>query len=266
MTRKLINTIVYSIKKIFHFINGIRLLWKFRLFWKYCLRHMPSKVWISAFSILLKIKRNIAETRYDHRNHVEPNKGIYEVDCSGFVNHVLDIVHPKALLEVQEFSQNLQDYPKPKEENQPWPLHYMLFLQSKDSQKPKRHWKSIENALELKPGDIIAYAARNVEIQKKLSPAMGTIQKDYCSERGQHVMIVSGPIQPETGWVWVPVFDSTKIPHGPKDMRGKEGGIGNGMIGLELDPKKAPIHLKWSDASRSVLNRNIRMGRVHESE
>lgn len=258
MTRKLLNTIVQGIKTILNI---------FRLLWIYWLRHKPSKVWVAAFAILLKINKKLAVTRYDHGNRVELDKGSYAVDCSGFVNHVLDQVHPKALQEVQAFSNDLQDYPKPKEASQPWPLHYMLFLQSKEPNTAKRHWKSIENALELKPGDIIAYASSDVSIQKKLSPQMGTIQKDFCSERGQHMMIVSGPIriEKEVPWIWVPIFDSTKIPHGREDKRGNNGGIGTGVIGLELDAKKAPQRLKWYDTSKYPLKRNIRMGTVIEN-
>jgi len=203
-----------------------------------------------AKEIVVGIKRKTLTTRYSHDNRVDVHQGFYEVDCTGFVNHILisqKLV--KALREVQDFIETERIVPKPKD-GLPWPLHYTVFF---DSEKPKKNWFPFTNAYMLEPGDVIAYTSNDT----RANPS---------SEDGQHIMIVAGRYIPiPKSRIWVPIFDSTRKPHGHEDKRGREGGIGVAIIELELNLKGKPGRLKWYPGSKFSLNRNITMARVIDS-
>lgn len=200
----------------------------------------------SAKQIIKDISLKRSSTKYSHSNRVDPARGSYEVDCTGFVNHILFTQNLIAQLdEIQNFIDTQDNIKKPIFHD-PWPSHYVLFLSSIG---PKQFWIRIDNAKNLMPGDLIVYSSN---------------KKDLSSEYGQHIMIVSESIKPgrQSSHIWVPIFDSTKIPHGKKDKRTKDGGIGQGTIGLQLDDLGSPTSLEWSPESKSKLTRNIKMIRV----
>jgi hypothetical protein len=42
----------------------------------------------------LRILENTQQTRYQHDIYIDEGTGIYDVDCSGFVSYILELVAP----------------------------------------------------------------------------------------------------------------------------------------------------------------------------
>lgn len=209
--------------------------------------HQKSKILIGAQNIILGIKTKKFSSLYSHSNIIDPYKGLYEVDCSGFVNNILkEQKLLNALFEIQNFINSQENIPHPIYLD-PWPLHYVLFI---SSQTPKKYWQTIWDVKLLQPGDIIAYYSAS--------------NKNLSSEHGQHVMIVSDAIKcaPDSSCIWVPIFDSTKKPHGSSDIRENGNGIGQGTIGLEINEHGTPTELLWHPESKYKLKCKIAMARI----
>ena len=63
----------------------------------------------------------------------------------------------------------------------------------------------------------------------------------------------------------VPIIDSTSTGHGPADVRKKGGatGVGQGLIGLQLDSNGSPVAYRWSGGrSPKAQTTTIRVGRL----
>lgn len=220
-------------------------------------RFKESKLLKGARALIEAVKSKKLSTRYSHDNIVDVERGSYAVDCTGFLSTVL--ISEKlqnALQEIKEFIEKTENIPKPKMALQPYPLHYVLFLQSNHS---KKYWQSVHDARLLEPGDIVAYTPMN--------------HNNSTSDVGQHVMIVSEKIKSSShqSWISVPIFDSTQKLHGKGDLRGERdltgknlGGIGQAEIMLEIDTMGKPSQIKWYPESQRPMRRNITMARVIE--
>lgn len=151
----------------------------------------------------------------------------YNVNCSGFVNHVLvSEGNFNAVREIREYIFANNDRTCYRDTYYPRALTFVRFIKSKDE---KKYWKTIRNVNDIEPGDIIAYA-RNL---KKVTNS------------GQHMMIVSNSKKSEGKWLDVSVFDCTSG-HGSNDFRGSEGGLGEGIVGIEMNDDGTPKNIKWS--------------------
>lgn len=197
-----------------------------------------------AKQIIQNIKSGKISSSYSHSNKF-PN-----VNCSGLVNNLLVRQHLAApLQEVQDYIASQNNIQKPNFLD-PTPSDYVSFFSMIG---PLQHWRRVYAPKEeLQEGDIVAYTS--------------DVNMDLSSERGQHMMIVADKVKLDlnSSIVWVPIFDSTKIPHGESDLRNNGNGIGQGIIGLEIDAKGSPTRIQWSLESKSKLPRNIKMARVLE--
>lgn len=190
------------------------------------------------------------------------NNGTYSVDCSGFIGLVLSslsITDP--IKEVIDFIP--KDFVPNIKNNMPSPLHYSFFFKFKPI---KKYWDLIDDVYSLSPGDLILYTKHSIKYKNE----------EQNIEYGQHIMIVAGKakkasIAPNT--LWVPIFDSTKAPHGKTDQRAKNNtnGIGKGTIGLIINEYNNPIKLIWRDHSKDdkwqplgkgIYERDIIMARI----
>lgn len=223
--------------------------------------HLP-RLWWGAYKILTRLKSNNAKSRYSHCNILDADRGVYDLNCYGFVNRLLfseQLV--QSFKEVQDYINASKDIPAPKD-GQPCPLHYVSFIKSAAN---KKHWLPLREVCSVEPGDIIAYTIKPPNNHH--NPLMSSLSvlnsyKNIKPESGQHIMIVAGnilPMQEKQGF-WIPVFDSTQHRHGHFDIRGSEGGVGQGVIGLECNEHGAPDKIMWSTTGRS-LNRDIVMAR-----
>lgn len=210
------------------------------------------------------------KSNYDFsHNNLPSNNGTYSVDCSGFVSLVLN--HQNITNPIQEVINFIpKNFIPDIINNTPSPLHYSFFLKNKPH---KQYWDLIDNAYSLIPGDFIIYTKHSMEYQ---NVGQNNYNKQFNTEYGQHIMIVAGRSQKTAAdphILWVPIFDSTKIPHGQTDQRSKHNtnGIGEGTIGLVINEYNHPIKIIWKDQSKNhtwkpitkdFLKRDIKMARI----
>lgn len=163
---------------------------------------------------------------YDHTTFIDEASGTFKFDCSGFVGYALTRVLPTHFAAVKTFGGVTRPLAK----------HYEQFFASIAPKTVKSGWSRVSRAIDLKPGDVIAW----------LKPA------DLVSENTGHVMIVRGQptVNPKRAdEIIIPVTDSTASFHGPTDTRSPSGdGLGNGPIGVIVDSAGAPLRYRWTGA------------------
>jgi hypothetical protein len=119
----------------------------------------------------------------------------------------------------------------------PLAKHYELFFASIELGAKKSGWSRVPRAIDLEPGDVVAW----------LKPA------DLVSTNTGHVMIVRAkPAQnpKRADEVLVPITDSSASFHGSTDSRYPSGeGLGNGPIGLIVDGTGRAIRYRWTGGS-----------------
>jgi hypothetical protein len=175
------------------------------------------------------------ETDYQHKSHVDKAAGVFELDCSGFVDHLLKQSSP------QQFSQLPIEagHTRPRVES-----YYELFAGLE--QNPKPGWEAIRRFSDLRRGDIIAW-------KKELA----------ANETGDtgHVMIVAGPpTRRENSSYRVTVYDSTKTPHDNDTRAPGTDGIGRGDLFFYVNGQDAPVAFQFA-SQRKVHEAPIAMGR-----
>ena len=167
-------------------------------------------------------------TLYAHETKIDEATGHYELDCSGFVGYALARSRREAYDELRTATVK-----------RPLAKHFVEFFQHGEH----KAWKAIPRALDLAPGDVIAW----------LKPA------DVETKNTGHVMIVREPphVDPKhPDVVIVPIMDSTGVPHGNNDSRKatKATGIGTGEVLLIVDETGAPIGYRWSRGKKARIH------------
>lgn len=194
-------------------------------------------------SLLSEGKRQLAatkETLYQHKTDVDEDRGHFFYDCSGFISYAVKRVSPEAYSEIP-ISGRREKRPLAKD-------FYHLFVKVRSS--PSKHWKEIPHAIDLKPGDIIAW----------LRP------ENHRSTHTGHVMIVlSEPsVNPAlSNEILVKVIDSSHARHA-QDSRSKgKTGLGTGTIGIFVDAEGRPLKYRWRGGiSKRIEATSISFGRI----
>jgi deferrochelatase/peroxidase EfeB len=175
-------------------------------------------------------------THYQHKTHIDKTTGVFDVDCSGFVDHLLKQVAP------QQYDQLPIEpgHTRPRAE-----VYYQFFVEL--AQTPKAGWKAVSRFAELRRGDLIAW--------KKETAAQET------GDTG-HVMVVgAAPVRLGTTSYQLTVYDSTKSPH-DNDTRGPGAdGIGRGDLFFYVNAQDIPIAFQFS-SQRQMHDAPISMGRL----
>jgi hypothetical protein len=182
----------------------------------------------------------IHHTRYRFGGkRFDPAKGIYAVDCSGYVNNLLGLSNPNAFHEILNHQQITR----------PSSTDYYRFLGQIPYGKKSSHWYHVRAVSELKPGDILVYSSPG---RRKRLPG--------------HVMIVVDTPKPDrrgSGIYHVRVADSAHSGHSNDTRRPHTSGIGVGTLLLKAHPRtNAPIAFAWREDSRWKLGLNFAMGRM----
>jgi hypothetical protein len=191
--------------------------------------------------IVRDAERQLAARRsssYAHDTHVDEARGVFEYDCSGFVNYTLKAVAATPFTEVSELR------------TRPNARTYHDFFRA--TPKSSSHWRAVERATEIQRGDLIVW----------LEP------QDVDSTNTGHIVIaVATPaVDPAKTHLSVDVIDSARSGHGSTDTRAKgESGLGKGPIVLELDPTGKPRAFRWSPEKSSRPHEvSIAIGRIVE--
>lgn len=176
------------------------------------------------------------ETHYQHKTHIDKTAGVFDVDCSGFVDHLLKQVAP------QQYDQLPIEpgHTRPRAET-----YYQFFVDL--AQTPKPGWKAVSSFSELRRGDLIAW--------KKETAAQET------GDTG-HVMVVgAAPVRLANASYQLTVYDSTKSPHDNDTRATGADGIGRGDLFFYVNAQDAPIAFQFS-SKRQVHDAPISMGRL----
>jgi hypothetical protein len=180
----------------------------------------------------------VKETHYQHKTHIDKTAGVFDLDCSGFLDHLLKQVAPQqyAQLPIE------QGHTRPRAE-----VYYQFLVEL--AQTPKPGWAAVSRLGELRRGDLIAW--------KKETAAQET------GDTG-HVMVVgAAPVLLGNGSYRLTVYDSTKSPHDNDTRAPGTDGIGRGDLFFYVNAQDAPIAFQFS-SQRHVHDAPISMGRLSQ--
>jgi len=173
-------------------------------------------------------------SRYSHKTHVDRDRGVCEVDCSGFLVVLL-----------KETSQNHLRQIATHHKRQLAEDFYAAFS-AKNGEKPPG-WKPIKHLQNVKPGDVIAWL--------KQDPQPG--------DNTGHVMLVEQkPVAEGPRQFRVRVLDSTAHGHASDSRPEGISGIGVGTIWLEVDGDARPIGYRWKSPRGMLHQAPIAIGRA----
>lgn len=221
--------------------------WCFFIIIKTLIKHSyltPStKLLFFTRKILFYVNFGIAKTKYSKANLIDESFS-YNVNCSGFISHIIDSQFPKALKEVKDFIK-ATEMDNRKSNVIPFCLHYYRFLQS---YHPKQYWNVISKAKELSCGDMIIICEDDTKI----------------TSRGQHIMLIASEIKfTDNTWAACQVYDSVRYGHG-LDNRSPDGinGVGEGRIALRVDTTGEITEVKWGPSDAATTYSKFSIARV----
>jgi hypothetical protein len=179
---------------------------------------------------------DIRETHYQHKTYVVPAEGVYDMDCSGFVDYLLKRVAP------QQYA-NL-----PIETGHARPRAAMYFdLFHGLPENPAPGWKSIDRLADAQRGDIIAWSLE------------ASTQKP--GDTGHVVIVASPPVPANKREYRVEVYDSSGIHHDDDSRPKATSGIGKGVITFKVDERGIPVGFQFNSLAHFHLEL-IAIGRL----
>ncbi len=185
------------------------------------------------------VRKTIATLRYTAYKlggtRIDTSRGIYVVDCSMYVDHVLKTVYPQAYTNLTHWSGS----DKPTSDDY---YHYFTSL----SENSRSHWNTVDDVEQLRPGDILVFRYKN----------------KIGNERGGHVMIVMDKPVPRANAFLIRVADAASTGHSTDTRLPHASGIGIGTLLLKVDSKTyRPYAYAWKVGSRWEKNVNFAMAR-----
>ena len=154
-------------------------------------------------------------------NQFDLTKGIYIIDCSAYVDHLLKAAFPKAydslVSAMGSQTPNSKDY-------------YNFFVGL--NHNPNPYWSQVNNVDQLHPGDILVFT------------------KNRSSRASGHIMVVVSKPTPQADGYLIKVADSSPYKHS-KDTReaSKATGIGMGTLAIKAGPTGQPNAYAWKAGS-----------------
>ncbi len=166
----------------------------------------------------------------------DSSRGVYVVDCSNFVDNILQHVSPHAY-------NNLVNATGA---DTPTTLHYYEFFSELSADSSAGYWSKITDIEQLRAGDIIVFRNKN----------------SRGIQIGGHVMVVmEKPIRDDDVF-FVRVADSAPTRHSEDTRQLNESGIGIGTLLLKANPKTGhPSAYAWAQGSYWKKNVSFAMAR-----
>ncbi len=169
-------------------------------------------------------------------NRFDPQHGIYMLDCSSYVDHLLDKSSPQAYSTLAQWTGSY----KPNTSQ-----YYDFFSSLSASNNRPANWNKVEDSQKLQAGDILVFRYKNA----------------HGGATGGHVMLVMDKAVVNSNVIQVKVADSANTGHSG-DTRGEHSGIGIGTLLLRVNPLTGqPYAFAWRLNSPWNNRVNIAMGR-----
>ena len=181
---------------------------------------------------------NVVETHYTHKIHIDDAAGIYDCDCSGFVEHLLCRTVPDHLALLLELSTGNND-------KRPLAYDFYEFLHVQPTTEAARTngWLQITTLADAVPGDIVAWKLHG------------------SNEPGDtgHVFVVAEVPTPLTAeqdgnvHFAVKAYDSSSKEHfndSRSDGGSFKGGVGSGTLHIETDANGIPFRFRFGEATQ----------------
>jgi hypothetical protein len=192
---------------------------------------------------------NVLKTRYTHEIHIDDTAGIYDCDCSGFVEYLLSRTAPNHLTPLRDLSTDNDD-------ERPLAHDFYTFFSRLPTTESDgtNGWLQITTLGGTTRGDIVAWNLHD------------------SNEPGDtgHVFVVAEAPTPLIGGhdssvtFAVNVYDSSSKEHF-NDSRGDgddfKGGVGSGTLHIQVDAGGAPVRFRFSETS-SYHMAPIAIGRI----
>ena len=113
--------------------------------------HSKNQLLQEAESIL----NTMRATSYQHSTQISVEQGIFNFDCSGFIDYIVEKTDTNAYAEIQSFVKSSSFKP---ESSRPLAQHFVLFFDALiGGVVSSQSWTSIETLSQAKPGDILAW-------------------------------------------------------------------------------------------------------------
>jgi hypothetical protein len=183
-----------------------------------------------------RLLSDIRETHYQHKTHVVQSAGIYDMDCSGFVDFLLKRVAPAQYADLPVEA----GHTRPRAA-----MYFKLFNDLPAHQVPG--WRAIDRLSEARRGDIIAWAL--------------TASTQKPGDTGHVVIVAAPPVLTNKGEYKVVVYDSSGIQHDDDSRPKATSGIGKGVIGFRVDDGGIPVAFQFNSKTRLHFE-PIAIGRV----
>ncbi len=165
--------------------------------------------------------QSVQETHYTHHSSIDHAAGIYDTDCSGFVDDLLRQVAPDAYSAI------------PVEAGWAEPRAYKFaeFFAALQTAGDEGGWTAVPYLSDAKPGDILAWS---------LAPFTPG------SDTGHVVVLAAAPQLNRDGSYSVPVYDASSILHAHDSRARGHGGVGSGNITIVVDAMGMPVAFQFN--------------------
>jgi hypothetical protein len=185
------------------------------------------------------VHKTIDSLNYSHYkiggSKFDTKKGVYIVDCSNYVDQILQAVSPQAYLSLVNYTGT----------ETPTTRHYYDFFSDLSDQP---YWGKVDDVENLRAGDILVF-----RYKKRRHAVQG------------HVMVVMDkPIRANDAFL-VRVADSAPVRHSQDTRPAHVSGIGIGTLLLKTDPKTGqPRSYAWGADSLLTHHATFAMARPLE--
>ena len=161
------------------------------------------------------------KTHYQHRTHVDRAGGVYDMDCSGFVDYLLKRIAPAQFAQLRI------------EPGHARPRAAMYFELFKGLHKsPLPGWEVVQNLGDARRGDIIAWQL-----------AASTQEP---GDTGHVVIVAAAPVEQTNGLYSAEVYDSSGIRHDDDSRPEGTSGVGKGVITFRVDASGEPVGFQFN--------------------
>jgi hypothetical protein len=161
------------------------------------------------------------ETHYQHRTHFDRAAGVYDLDCSGFVDYLLKRIAPAQFAQLRV---------EPGHQRPRAAMYFELFDGLRKSSLAG--WEAVPKLGDARRGDMLAWQL-----------AASTQEP---GDTGHVVIVAAPPVEQTNGLYRVEVYDSSGIHHDDDSRPEGTSGVGKGVIIFKVDAGGAPVGFQFN--------------------